>query len=77
MCFGIKRVNCRTIWRKLAKTTRERGFSKEFWARSFLSLQRDIRMCDVIFLKSFSKTRKSPKIIAKFALYYIVTTYER
>ena len=49
MCFGVKRVNCCTIWRELAKTTRERGFSKEFWARSFLSLQRDVRMCDVIF----------------------------
>lgn len=49
MCFGIKRVNCRTIWRELAKTTRERVVSKEFWTRSFLSLQRDVRMCDVIF----------------------------
>lgn len=61
MCFGIKRVNCRTIWRKLAKTTRERGFSKEFWTRSFLSLQRDVRMCDVIFFEKFFENKEKPK----------------
>lgn len=61
MCFGVKRVNCRTIWRKLAKTTRERGFSKEFWVRSFLSLQRDVRMCDVIFFEKFFENKEKPK----------------
>lgn len=61
MCFGIKRVNCCTVWRKLAKTTRERGFLKEFWARSFLSLQRDVRMCDVIFFEKFFQNKEKPK----------------
>lgn len=61
MCFGIKRVNCCTIWRKYAKIVRERGFSKEFWARSFLSLQRDVRMCDVIFFEKFFQNKEKPK----------------
>lgn len=61
MCFGVKRVNCCTIWRKLAKIARERGFSKEFWVRSFLSLQRDIRMCDVIFFEKFFQNKEKPK----------------
>lgn len=61
MCFGVKRVNCRTIWRKLTKTTRARVVSKEFWIRSFLSLQRNARMCDVIFFEKFFENKEKPK----------------
>lgn len=49
------------MWRELAKTTRERVVSKEFWTRSFLSLQRDARMCDVIFFEKFFENKEKPK----------------
>ena len=59
--FGVKRVNNHTVWRELAKTTRERVVSKEFWTRSFLSLQRDASMCDVIFFEKFFENKEKPK----------------
>ena len=59
--FAVKRGNYYTIWRELAKTTRERVVSKEFWTRSFLSLQRNVRMCDVIFFEKFFQNKEKPK----------------
>ena len=60
-CFSVKRVKNHTIWRELAKTTRERVVSKEFWIRSLLSLQRNARMCDVIFFEKFFENKEKPK----------------
>ena len=61
VCFSAKRVKNYTIWRELAKTTHERVVSKEFWIRSFLSLQRNARMCDVIFFEKFFENKEKPK----------------